>query len=133
MARAPDVAREKGLPNVEIEVLFPYDSSEITAQTAASLLNLGRALNDPRLAGQRFVIAGHTDARGTRAYNEGLSDRRAQAVRQFLVEHFKIPPSNLVARGYGETRLKNPRNPRGAENRRVQVINWTGQTADQKR
>lgn len=120
-----------GLPTVDIEVLFPYDSSEVTPATAESLMNLGRALIDPRLAGQRFVIAGHTDSRGTRAYNEALSDRRAQSVRQFLIEHFKIVPDNLVARGFGETQLKNPRNPRGPENRRVQIINWTGQTAGQ--
>jgi len=129
MARAPQIAREQDLPNVDIEVLFAYDSSEITPDTAASLLNLGRALADPRLAEQRFVIAGHTDARGARAYNEALSDRRAQAVRHFLIERFKIAPDKLVARGFGETQLKNPRNPRAPENRRVQVINWTGQTA----
>lgn len=133
MARAPEIAREKGLPNVDIEVLFAYDSSEITPSTAENLTNLGRALTDPRLVGQRFVIAGHTDSRGTRAYNLALSDRRAQAVRQFLIEHFKIAPDNLVARGFGEGQLKNPRNPRGAENRRVQIINWTGQTAGQTR
>jgi len=131
MARAPQVAREKGLPNVDIEVLFPYDSSDITPATAESLMNLGRALTDPRLAEQRFVIAGHTDARGTRAYNEALSDRRAKSVRQFLIEHFKVAPDRLVARGFGEAQLKNPRNPRGPENRRVQVINWTAQTAGQ--
>lgn len=133
VARAPQIALEKGLPNVDIEVLFGYDSSQITPAAAESLLNLGHALNDPRLAGQRFVIAGHTDARGSRAYNGALSQRRAQSVRQFLIEHFKIAPDNLVARGFGETQLKNPRNPRGPENRRVQVINWTGQTAVQNR
>ena len=129
MSRAPQVAREKGLPTVDIEVLFAYDSSEITPVAAESLMSLGRALADPRLAGQRFVIAGHTDARGARSYNVSLSDRRAQAVRAFLIEHFKIAPENLVARGFGESQLKNPRNPLAPENRRVQVINWTAQTA----
>jgi outer membrane protein OmpA-like peptidoglycan-associated protein len=131
MDRAPQIAREMNLPNVDIEVVFAYDSNKITQETAASLLALGRALQDPRLANARFVIAGHTDARGTRAYNEALSERRAQAVRQFLIEHFKIVPDKLVARGFGESQLKNPRNPRAPENRRVQVINWTGQTAVQ--
>ncbi|MGE0765282.1 MAG: OmpA family protein [Hyphomicrobiaceae bacterium] len=133
MARAPQIAREQGLPNVDIEVLFDYDSSEVTPAAAESLMNLGRALTDPRLAKERFVIAGHTDARGTRSYNVALSDRRAQAVRQFLIEHFKIAPEVLVARGFGESQLKDPRNPRGPANRRVQVINWTAQTADQQR
>jgi outer membrane protein OmpA-like peptidoglycan-associated protein len=133
MARAPEVAKEMGLPTVDIEVLFAYDSHEISPAAAESLMSLGQALADPRLAGQKFVIAGHTDAKGTASYNLGLSDRRAQSVRVFLVEHFKIAPENLVARGFGESRLKNPRNPLGPENRRVQVINWTGQIVEQKR
>ena len=133
MTRAPEIAREKGLPTVDIEVFFSYDSSEITPTAAENLMNLGRALADPRLAGQRFVIAGHTDARGARAYNVALSDRRAQSVRMFLVEHFKLAPENLVARGFGEAQLKNRRNPLAPENRRVQVINWSAQTAEPRR
>ncbi len=133
MARAPDIAREKGMPNVDIEVQFEFNSADVTPAAAESLLTLGRALTDPQLAGQRFVIAGHTDARGNRAYNASLSDRRAQSVRNFLIEQFKIAPDHLVARGFGETRLKNPRDPSAAENRRVQIINWTGQTAERRR
>lgn len=133
MARAPDIAREMGLPTVDIEVLFAYDSSEIAPAAAEGLMSLGRALQDPRLAGQKFVIAGHTDAKGAASYNLALSDRRAAAVRTFLVEHFKIAPDNLVARGFGESRLKNPRSPQGPENRRVQVINWSAQLVEQKR
>jgi outer membrane protein OmpA-like peptidoglycan-associated protein len=133
MARAPEIAREQGLPTVDIEVLFAYDSHEISPAAAESLMNLGRALADPRLAGQKFVIAGHTDAKGAASYNLALSDRRAQAVRGFLIEHFKIAPENLLARGFGESRLKNPRNPLGPENRRVQIINWTGQVVQQRR
>ena len=133
MARAPDIARERGLPTVDLEVLFAYDSTEISPAAAESLMTLGRALQDPRLAGQKFVIIGHTDAKGASGYNLALSDRRAQAVRNFLIEHFKIAPDNLRARGFGETRLKNARNPLGPENRRVQVINWTPPVAAQRR
>ena len=133
MARAPDIARERGLPTVDIEVLFSYDSSEISPAAAEGLMSLGRALQDPRLAGQKFVIIGHTDAKGAASYNLALSDRRAAAVRNFLVEQFKIAPDNLLARGFGESRLKNARNPEGPENRRVQVINWSPQFVDQKR
>ena len=133
MARAPDIAREQGLPTVDIEVLFDYDSNVVTPAAAESLMHLGQALSDPRLAGQKFVIAGHTDAKGAAHYNLALSDRRAQAVRAFLIEHFKLPPESLIARGFGESRLKNPRNPLGPENRRVQIINFTGQLVEQKR
>lgn len=133
MARAPEIASEKGLPTVDIEVLFAYDSHEVSPPAAESLMNLGRALADPRLAGQKFVIAGHTDAKGAAHYNLGLSERRAQAVRGFLIEHFKLAPESLIARGFGESRLKNPRNPLGPENRRVQIINWTSHIVEQRR
>jgi len=133
IARAPALAREHNLPTVDIEVLFAYDSSEVTPAAAESLTSLGRALADPRLTGQRFIIAGHTDSRGARSYNLTLSDRRARAVRGFLIEHFKIAPENLVARGFGESQPRNSRNPRAPENRRVQVINWSAQTAGEPR
>lgn len=129
MARAPDIAKDKGLPTVDVEVLFDYDSAVVTPGAAENLMTLGRALADPRLAGGKFVIAGHTDTKGNPAYNLALSQRRSEAVRAFLVEHFKLAPQDLVARGFGETRPKNPRNPQGAENRRVQVINWTSEVA----
>jgi outer membrane protein OmpA-like peptidoglycan-associated protein len=127
MAKAPDIAREKGLPTVDIEVLFGYDSAAITPAAAESLRTIGRALADARLAGGKYVIAGHTDARGNADYNLALSQRRAEAVRGFLIEQFKLPADALIARGFGESKLKNTRNPRSPENRRVQVINWSSE------
>lgn len=129
MAKAPDIAKDKGLPTIDVEVLFDFNSTDVTPVAAEGLMTLGRALADPRLADGKFVIAGHTDAKGSQPFNQALSDRRAQAVRGFLIEHFKIAPDNLIARGFGETRLKNPGNPHGPENRRVQVINWTSQVS----
>lgn len=133
MARAPEIALERGMPTVDIEVLFGYDSIEITPEAAAGLKTLGEALADPRLAGQRFVIAGHTDARGSRDYNYYLSDRRAEAVRRYLIRQYRVPPRALIARGFGESRLKNPGNPEGPENRRVQIINWSQPKAVSRR
>ncbi len=129
MARAPDIAKDKALPTVDVEVLFDYDSSVVTPVAAENLMTLGRALADPRLAGGKFVLAGHTDTKGNAAYNLALSQRRAEAVRAFLVEHFKLAPDDLIARGFGESRPKNPRNTQAPENRRVQVINWTSEVA----
>ena len=53
-------------------------------------------------------------------YNQGLSERRAEAV---LAEKYGIDASNLVTVGYGKTQLKNRAGPFASENRRVQVIN----------
>ena len=129
MVRAPEIADKMNLPRADLEVFFNFDSAEVTAQAMELLQTLGQALADPRLAGSKFVIAGHTDGRGTVAYNLALSQRRAEAVRKFVIENFQIDPSNLVARGFGKQRLKNPRVPLADENRRVQIINWTSQAA----
>ena len=61
------------------------------------------------------LLAGHTDAKGGDAYNKDLSDRRADAVKQFLVTKYGLPAENLIAIGYGKERLKNTADPFAAE------------------
>ena len=110
-------------PSVDLEIFFDLNSSAVSAKAEPVLSSLGRALQDPGLGKATFLVAGYTDAKGRASYNQVLSERRAQAVRQFLAKQFKVPASRLIAVGYGPTRLKNPRNPNADENRRVQVVN----------
>lgn len=126
-ANAIDVAARQQLPSVDIEVYFDFASSDIATRAAETLAPLGKALADGRLAGGTFLIAGHTDGKGQPPYNLRLSQQRAEAVRQFLIDRFAIAPERLIARGYGSERLKNPKRPTADENRRVQIINWTSQ------
>ena len=70
-----------------------------------------------------LILAGFTDAKGSETYNQGLSERRADAVKQLLSEKYEIEAGNLVTVGYGPKQLKDPANAFAAENRRVQVIN----------
>ena len=129
---APAASKEEiaqPLPSIDLEVHFDYKSAVIAPQATNLLATLGRALADDRLAGQMFLIAGHTDARGGDAYNIKLSQARAEAVRAFLIQNFAIAPERLRAEGHGFRRLKNPGNPSASENRRVQVTNITPQTA----
>lgn len=116
-------------PSVDLEVPFDYNSAKITARALELLTTLGQALGDERLAGQTFVIAGHTDGKGGGAYNLKLSQARAEAVRVFLIANFGVEPGKLVAEGHGERQLKNARRPLAKENRRVQVTNVTPKTA----
>ena len=127
-AKSPEMVRP-ALPSVDLEVFFEYNRAEITPQAVATLRILGEALSDPRLRSSRFMIAGHTDGRGTVAYNLALSQARAVAVRRYLIENFRLDPANLEARGFGKSQLKNPRNPLADENRRVQIINLSGGAA----
>jgi outer membrane protein OmpA-like peptidoglycan-associated protein len=68
-----------------------------------------------------FVIEGHTDEVGSRRYNQGLSERRAAAVREYLMTSGGVQGSRLSTVGYGEDRLLDPANPESGTNRRVRV------------
>ena len=81
------------------------------------------SLYHPYLQGYRFLILGHTDARGDRRYNLTLSQERAEAIRAALISPFGISPARIEAVGLGEEQLLNSQNPEAAENRRVQLIN----------
>ncbi|CAH0300227.1 OmpA family protein [Roseomonas sp. CECT 9278] len=112
-------------PSASITVTFASGSAVITPEGERALAPLGRALSSPDLAAFRFRIEGHTDTVGDPASNQALSERRAAAVRDYLVAKFGVSPGRLVAVGLGETQLLVPTgdetsNPR---NRRVQVVN----------
>ncbi len=55
--------------------------------------------------------------------NPGLSERRAEAVKHYLIEKFQLPAANLSTVGYGKRTLRNKDNPFAAESRRVQIVN----------
>ena len=113
----------KTRPAVDLEINFDYNSAAVTPTSEPQLHSLGKALTSAELAGAVFMLGGHTDAQGTDGYNQSLSERRAETVKKFLMENYKIPAENLVSAGYGETDLKNKTDPNAAENRRVQVVN----------
>lgn len=115
------VAADKLAINVKVE--FDFRSDELHGSALQGADKLGRVLSDSKLANQTFVIAGHTDAKGSAEVNQKLSERRAEAVKRYLVQHYKLPAANLIAVGYGETRLKKPSDPDSAENRRVEAVN----------
>jgi hypothetical protein len=64
---------------------------------------------------------GHTDAKGSAAYNQTLSEQRAASVRKYLVQRFPLQPDALVSVGLGETQLKRPAEPTAGINRRVEI------------
>ena len=119
--RLATITEEK--PNIDLEIRFEFNSDRISQSALPTVEALGKALTDPSLNGNTFILAGHADATGATDYNQDLSERRAEAVKQYLVENYRIPETNLVAVGYGETHLKNPNDPVAAENRRVAVVN----------
>lgn len=122
-AEIANVAKDNELPSVDLEVFFAFDSDAVTSTAIPKLVSLGQALSDDALKGQTFLIAGHTDASGSADYNQGLSERRAESVKGFLLETFELEPESLIAVGFGEEQLKFPQDPFADENRRVQIVN----------
>jgi outer membrane protein OmpA-like peptidoglycan-associated protein len=112
-------------PSIDIEINFDFRSAKISRAAATAVDTLGKALANPDLKGSTFVLAGHTDGKGSLSYNQELSEKRVDTVKHYLVTHFKLPPARLVAVGYGKTKLKNESDPFGRENRRVQVVNMS--------
>jgi outer membrane protein OmpA-like peptidoglycan-associated protein len=110
-------------PSIDLEITFEFNSATIGPNAMPQVTALGEALTSDDLKGRTFVVAGHTDAKGGEAYNQELSERRADAVKRFLAEKYKIDASNLVTVGYGKAQLKNAASPLAGENRRVQVVN----------
>jgi outer membrane protein OmpA-like peptidoglycan-associated protein len=116
-----EIAKDR--PKIDLEIYFDFDSAAITRKAEPQLNQLGEALRDPRLENAVVVLSGHTDAKGSQEYNQKLSERRAEAVKKYLVENLKIPADDLSTAGYGKRDLKDPAHPFAAENRRVQIVN----------
>jgi outer membrane protein OmpA-like peptidoglycan-associated protein len=115
-AAAPGVAAAK----VSLDrIHFEFDSSRLTPDATRLLERVGQALGSSELAGLAFVVEGHTDAQGDEAYNQALSVRRAQAVKEYLVAQHGIPAARLKAVGKGEAELLEVADPEGPANRRV--------------
>ena len=113
------------LPAIDLSIPFDYDSAAITQRAVPVLAQLGQVLTHQSFSSATFLVGGHTDASGSDEYNIKLSQRRAQAVRDFLMNTFKISGDKLIAVGFGEIQLKVVADPKSAENRRVQLVNVT--------
>src|SRR5882757_4043655 len=122
-----DLAATK--PKIDLEIRFDYNSADISRSSMPAVQELGKALSDASLKGSTFVVAGHTDAVGGEGYNQDLSERRADTIKQYLTEKFGLNGSDLVTVGYGKTQPKDPNAPMDPVNRRVQVVNMDTKTA----
>jgi outer membrane protein OmpA-like peptidoglycan-associated protein len=115
--------QNKDLPKINLSIEFEYNSDRPTPTGEKQLAVLADALKDPALQGFRFLLAGHTDARGSDAYNQALSERRAQTVAAFLVKVIKLDAAHLQTVGFGKTRLLDTNDPGSPKNRRVEIVN----------
>jgi outer membrane protein OmpA-like peptidoglycan-associated protein len=110
-------------PSVALDVKFAYNSATLTDEARDTIRRLGAAFQSNQLAGYRFRVEGYTDASGRPDYNLALSQRRAQAVHDYLVSELHVAPKRLEVVGRGQQDLVDPADPTNAVNRRVEVVN----------
>lgn len=116
-------AKSRAMPTVDVEVYFPYNSAELVPATRQILDTMAKAFKTDSLANNEFAVIGHTDAKGGEKFNQGLSERRAAAVRAYLTGTGGVEVARLNAWGRGKANLKLPDQPFADVNRRVQLIN----------
>jgi outer membrane protein OmpA-like peptidoglycan-associated protein len=124
------IAKDK--PNIDLTITFDYNSADISAKSLPEVQKLGRALTNDNLKGSTFLLAGHTDAAGGEAYNQELSERRADSIKRYLMDNYHITAGDLVTVGYGKSKLKDSSQPLAEVNRRVQVVNMENKTTASK-
>lgn len=118
--RRPELRRMA--PSIDIQSInFAFGSAEVPYSQYGKVENIANALErilrrDP---GARVLIEGHTDAVGSFAANQALSERRAASLKQTLVREFGIPRYALETVGYGEEFLLVPTQSENWQNRRV--------------
>ena len=121
--KRPPVSRDLNkLPHVNLDIQFNPDTPVIRPVSYPALGRLADALTDPALLSLTFLIVGHTDSNGRREPNLALSQRRAEAIRDALVQTFKVSPKRVFALGLGEEQLLDANNPKALVNLQTQVF-----------
>ena len=86
---------------VELDVKFDFDRAQVKQDSMADIKDLADFMKQYNQT--TTVVEGHTDSVGTDAYNQRLSERRANAVRDVLVNQFGLESSRVDSVGYGES------------------------------
>lgn len=110
-------------PAIDLRVHFAYDRADLSDKGRAQADEMAKAVEEPALKTRRFRVIGHTDEHGGDAYNQGLSERRARAVRDYLVEHHGVDAGRITAEGRGKRDLlyHGGSDQAQAMNRRVEI------------
>jgi len=104
-----------------LNIQFDTDKSDIKPQYEADLKNVGEFLKEfPKAKGE---ISGHTDSTAGNAYNQKLSERRAESVEKYITKNFGIAAGRITSKGYGESKpiASNKTKAGKAKNRRIEA------------
>jgi outer membrane protein OmpA-like peptidoglycan-associated protein len=120
--RPPIAPQLTKLPQVRFDVVFDQDSSLIRPASYQTIGSIADALTDPKLRPYRYLIVDHVESAGRRDHNLILSQRRAESIRDVLVNTFRVAPKRLQALGLGEEQLQDTNRPASPANARVHIV-----------
>lgn len=120
--RPPIAPQLSKLPQIRFEIVFDQDSSLIRPASYQTIGSIADALTDPKLRPYRYLIVDHVESAGRRDHNLILSQRRAESIRDVLVNTFKVSAKRLQALGLGEEQLQDVNRPASPANARVLIV-----------
>jgi OOP family OmpA-OmpF porin len=120
--RPPVAPQLLKLPQLVADVQFDADAAVVRPESYRVLGRIADTLTHPSMLGYKFLIVGHTVSTGRRDINLSLSQRRADVIREVLVNTFKINPKRLLSLGLGEEQLLDSARPASAANQRVHLM-----------
>ena len=118
LAVAPEYVEVAEEAQINFNISFEFDSAALRDAEKVKLTSLCEALNASNIP--LFRIVGHTDAKGSNSYNQGLSLLRAEEVKRHLVEECGVDAVRLEASGVGEAFPFDAADPNADTNRRVE-------------
>jgi outer membrane protein OmpA-like peptidoglycan-associated protein len=121
--KRPPIAPELGkLPSFNVDVQFDPDTPIVRPESYQTIGRIADALVNATLLPYGFLIVGHINATGRRENNALLSQRRADAIRDILINTFKISSKRLQSLGLGEEQLLDPARPNAPVNNQTQIM-----------
>lgn len=107
---------------IGLPINFEFNSSVLTDKSVAYVNQIGHMMNLEKIRNEKLMIIGHTDASGSEIYNASLSEIRAQAVKDFLINKFNIDDKRINIAGKGEQEPLQGKDPFDPLNRRVEIF-----------
>jgi outer membrane protein OmpA-like peptidoglycan-associated protein len=129
--RVPVAPELQSLPTFTLDIHFDTDTPVVRPDSYQTVGRLADAFVNAKLQPYSFLVVGHSDSTGRREANLILSQRRADAVRDVLVNTFKISAKRFQTLGLGEEQFIDPARPTSPANLQIQIVTM-GKMADQE-
>ncbi len=120
--RPPAVPQLSRLPQLVADIQFDEDAAVVRPESYRVLGRIADTLYHPSLLGYKFLIVGHVPSTGRRDHNLTLSQRRADVVRDVLVNTFKLSSKRLLSIGLGEEQLLDRTRPTSPVNAQFHLM-----------